>query len=464
MSASTDPHMEMTPFSRLAVAQAASIAGDTCLNVALAGSIFFTLNPSQARSKVLLFLVCTMLPFVLLSPLIGPALDRSRSGRRLVVAACAMGRAICLFTLALYINDPPPRSYLLFPLAFGALMFSKGHNVAKSSLVPAVVRGQQTFVKANSRLAIISVISGAAAAAPAVALFKFVGSAATLRLGAVVFVVCTLFALRIPKAPIVSSPLSEAAKAELHARSIVLSGTLMALIRSGVGFLTLLTAFWIKSAGQTAIAYGLVGAAAAAGNLGGVLAAPGIRTRVREETILASAAIGAGITSLLCARFGNLAGLCIAASVVAVSAAASRLSFDALVQRDAPDAMRGRVFARYETRFQLTWVIGAVIPALISISNRVGLFILAVGGIGAGLMYVAGLRRMRESRGAASAPVEPTMPTASLGMEETLGIDVSLGDIPDDSSDGRKAPFRNSAPETSVPEVAIDEPPSSRAD
>ena len=54
---------ESTPFGRLAVAQAASVVGDACLTVALAGSIFFSLSPGAARPKVLLYLLLTVAPF-----------------------------------------------------------------------------------------------------------------------------------------------------------------------------------------------------------------------------------------------------------------------------------------------------------------------------------------------------------------------------------------------------------------
>jgi MFS family permease len=419
MTEPLDPHMEMTPFSRLAVVQAVSVAGDTCLNVALAGSIFFALDPSQARPRVLLFLVCTFLPFVLLSPLIGPALDRSRGGRRLVVAACALGRAILLFTLAFYISSKGLTGYLLYPLAFGALMFSKGYNVAKSSLVPAVVRGQQTFVKANSRLAIISVIAGAVAVVPAGATYLLTGASGVLRLGAAIFVVCTLLAFRIPKAPVVAPPLSEEAKAELHARSIVLSGTLMALIRGTVGFLTLLILFWVKTTGQSVVMYGIAGAAAAVGNVGGVVLAPALRKHLREETILAGAAIIAGAIALITARAGNFVSLSVMAFVIAVAAAAGRLAFDSLVQRDAPDAARGRVFARYETRFQAVWVLGALIPVTITLSNQLGLFVIAVVALGAGITYVVGLRNLRNQ--------PPPAVGADADDEQFLGLQTPEG-------------------------------------
>jgi hypothetical protein len=78
-----------------------------------------------------------------------------------------------------------------------------------------------------------------------------------------------------------------------------------------------------------------------------------------------------------------------------MGASAGRLAFDSLVQRDAPDAARGRTFARFETRFQLAWVAGAFIPAALPIRGRLGFLILAVGLGFAGLSYLAGVRASR---------------------------------------------------------------------
>ena len=47
-----------------------------------------------------------------------------------------------------------------------------------------------------------------------------------------------------------------------------------------------------------------------------------------------------------------------------VAANMARQAFDSLTQRLAPDAEKGRAFARFETRFQIAWVIGAVIVVL----------------------------------------------------------------------------------------------------
>ena len=57
-------------------------------------------------------------------------------------------------------------------------------------------------------------------------------------------------------------------------------------------------------------------------------------------------------------------GSMLLAAIVAIVSTSGKLAFDSLVQRDAPDANRGRSFASFELRFQIVWVIGAVIPVL----------------------------------------------------------------------------------------------------
>ena len=60
----------------------------------------------------------------------------------------------------------------------------------------------------------------------------------------------------------------------------------------------------------------------------------------------------------------------------------AKQAFDSIVQRDAPDANRGRSFARFETRFQLVWVIGALIPIVVPIPAELG-FVLIVAAVAA---------------------------------------------------------------------------------
>src|SRR5213078_1336529 len=135
---STDPRFaEPTPFARLVYAQATGACGDACILVSMAGSIFFSSPTSAARGKVLLFLLITMAPFAVIAPVLGPALDRSKGGRRLLMILSATGRALICFVMAMYISKPAPEGLLVYPLAFGMLVLGKGAQIAKSALVPA---------------------------------------------------------------------------------------------------------------------------------------------------------------------------------------------------------------------------------------------------------------------------------------------------------------------------------------
>ena len=72
----------------------------------------------------------------------------------------------------------------------------------------------------------------------------------------------------------------------------------------------------------------------------------------------------------------------------------SRLAFDSLLQRDGPDAARGRAFARFETRFQVAWVIGALV-GIVPQNEQLGMLILAISLAVGGTLYVAARRAAR---------------------------------------------------------------------
>ena len=135
------------PFARLARVQLVSAAGDALFTIALAGSLFFNLDPDAARPKVALYLSLTSAPFAIVGPLIGPLIDRLRGGRRAMVIVSGMGRAVLAFLMIRHLD-----SLLLFPEAFGALVLGKTYHVAKSAIVPGLVRGHEDLVEANSKL------------------------------------------------------------------------------------------------------------------------------------------------------------------------------------------------------------------------------------------------------------------------------------------------------------------------
>jgi hypothetical protein len=392
---STDPRFaEPTPFARLVYAQAASVCGDACLVVSMAGSIFFSSPTSAARGKVLIFLLITMAPFAIVAPVLGPALDRMKGGRRLLLVFSAAGRGLLCLALAMYISKPAPEGLLVYPLAFGVLVLQKGSQIAKSALVPALVKGDGELVTANSRLALISAIGAFVGGVPAFIVYKLFGADWSLRTAAVVFVVATILAIQIPRTRLrapADERLQKLERAEMHTPSILLGSGAMAVLRTGVGFLTFFTAFSLK---HDLPAFFAAGAAALAGNFVGVLGAPALRRAVREEVILASSLVLPAAFALLGALVAGAVGFVLAALTLGIGAAAGRLGFDSLLQRDGPDAARGRAFAKFETRFQLVWVIGGIF-AIIPFTKQMGLFLLAIVLAFAAVSYVAALRAAR---------------------------------------------------------------------
>lgn len=374
-------------FSRLALAHAASIGGDTLIAVALAGSIFFNVSAASARPKVLLYLAVTMVPFALVAPVMGPALDRTRGGRRLVVGLSGAGRAVLCLLMADHLE-----SILFYPEAFGALALSKGHLVAKSALVPAVVPDETALVEANSRLALVGVLAGVVVAPVAAGLSALTDARWVLRLGALVHVGTAVAAFRIPRAERVARPMAAIEEAELRAASILLAATAMAVLRAGVGFFTFLVAFALKRSREPSWFFGLVLVAGAVGGLLGAVVAPRLRRRIKEEAILVGALLVPAVVAVFGARSFGRPSVAVVAAAVSVGASTGRLAFDSLVQRDAPDAARGRTFARFEIHFQLTWVVGALVPVALPTPGRLGFLALALGLGFAGLSYLVGVR------------------------------------------------------------------------
>ena len=414
---------EPTPFARLAITHAASICGDVCLTVSLAGSLFFSVSPGQSREKVLLYLIITMAPFAVIAPLLSPLLDRIRGGRRLMIfITCAARGVLCLF-IARYVNASGAEALLIYPLAFGLLVAQKTYSIARSALVPAVVTGERELVGANSRLAIISVIGGAVGGLPAVGIYRFFGAEGSLILAAIVYAVASMLSWKIPRVETErGGPDTPQEREELHAPSIILAGSAMGLLRGAVGFLTFFIAFGLRDNDEAAWVFGVVLVVSGVGGFLGNLIAPQLRKITREEVILAGSLALPAVGCLFAARSASITMTTIGALLIAAGAAAGRVAFDSLLQRDAPDAVRGRSFARFETRFQITWVAGALIPVAIPPvyqDLRIGLFVLAIGLGFAGLSYIAGMRAAREAVDRRRRRMERT--------RETVGRSVRAG-------------------------------------
>jgi hypothetical protein len=442
---------ETSPFTKLARVHALAIAVDTLVAMALAGSLFFSIPTGEARGRVALYLLLTMAPFAVVAPLIGPALDRAAGGRRWMVILSSAGRAVVCVFMARHID-----SLLLFPEAFLLLVMSKAYLVTKSALVPTVVRSDEELVEANAKLSLLAGVVGLVAGIPGVVLLKLAGPEWTVGVAAVVAVGAAIAGTRLPATRIATEPAGPAEEAELRGASIVLAASAMGLLRGVVGFLTFLLAFDLRGGGyDTAIPvglsvgravrlsldmhveplggggghpawhFGIVLAVSVIGSLFGAAIAPFLRSNFSEEHILVGSLGSCVAAATVAALQGGVFGAAIIASVVGIAASTGKLAFDSLVQRDAPDANRGRSFARFETRFQLVWVVGAFLPVAFPIPARFGFLIVAgVAGFAA-FSYVAGRRAVTHQthRGHGWEPRPPDAGPPMAEEADALAID-----------------------------------------
>jgi len=388
----------VTPFTRLSRVHTLVMGGDAAVAIALAGSLFFSISPDAARTQVARYLLLTMAPFAVIAPLLGPAIDRVAGGRRLMVVACAAGRVLVSLMMMFHLD-----SLLLFPEALVFLVLSKAHSVAKAALVPSVVNDQRELVEANSKLSVLANVSAFAFGVPAAALGALAPEA-TLGFAALVFAAGTMAALRLPPTRVAVARASPAETAELRGAGVILAATAMALLRACVGFFTFHVAFWFRKTGAPTWWFGVAVGFSAVGSLIGSAVAPTLRRVVREERILVGVLVLTAVAGLVTSLMASRTAAAVLALALGASAAAGKLAFDSIVQRDAPDANQGRAFARFETRFQLAWVLAGFVPVVVRVPGALGFLLVGAGSAVAAVTYVLSSQQVSRT-GVAPVPL-----------------------------------------------------------
>ena len=360
-------------------------AGDTAMAVALADSLFLSISPDAARTKVLLFLAVSMAPFAVVAPLVGPFVDRMKGGQRMVVVLVGVLRAFVLVGMASSLD-----SLTLFPLAFAALILGKTYAIAKSAIVPTTVNDESKFVESNSKLGQISGITGFVVAGPVAAL-QLIDTRAALGLGVIAFLAASLNAYRLPKMAIQVGQSDAREEEELHSPSIVAASIAMRTLRFAVGFMFFHLAFWLRQEIAGTAWFGLAIGLSGLATLGANFAGPYLRRRMRVEMMLFASLVFVVLVALFATWYDRVVGGIVLVAAVNAAAAIGRLAFEATVQRDAPDANRGKVFARFETQNQIAWVCGGLIPVIISPSGWLGFAgVVVISSVGAVLFWRAG--------------------------------------------------------------------------
>jgi MFS family permease len=371
--------------ARLLETHAFNTAGDAAVAVALAGTLFFSVPGEEARSQVGLFLLMTMLPFSVMAPLIGPFLDRFRRGRRWAIGATMAIRAFCCWVLAGAVAD---ESLVMYPAALGVLVASKAYGVTKASAVPRVLPEGFTLVKANSRISLIG--TGAAVlSAPLAAGAAQIGAPWALRYAALLFVIGALLTFLLPSRVDSSEGEEQVAlsamRGDTKGMRVGITSTVVGALRcnAGVrfmnGFLIMYMAFVLRQhpfegwedRGTWLLA--LVIGAAGAGNTVGTLIASILKSRKPELTVVVVLVLDAAMVTVAALLYSLAVAMALGLTV-GICQSLGKLSLDAIIQRDVPEAVRTSVFARSETLLQLSWVLGGFLGIVLPLDPaRIGL-------------------------------------------------------------------------------------------
>jgi hypothetical protein len=407
-----------TAFGRLALVHVIMMAGDTLVTVSLAGSLFFSVSPTEAKSRVLLYLLLTIAPFAVVSPLLGPLIDRSANGRRILVALSAGVRAILCWGMSEHLN-----SLWLFPLAFLVLISSKLYVVTRGTLVPEMARTDQMrehppgvgdagwpteaaqaergFSGFNAQLTLLGTLSGLLAGSIGAGLLKGIGAPSVLIAASIVYVGATVASLRLQKpSKVVRDEVVGLTQADRDRNALNPMGdtelvwglSAASLMRFTVGFATFLLAFGLRreNAGLGYFAVALT--FSALGSLIGLGLVTRVRNAVPESTLLTLSMLATGIGAGVAATHPTLDAQVILAGWLGLCAAVAQPTFDAITQRTVAPGAQGRTFARFAVRQQLLWVVGALIPVAITLRFSVGDGLLSVLMIVSGLVYGLGRR------------------------------------------------------------------------
>lgn len=404
-----------TAFGRLALVHVVMMAGDTLVTVSLAGSLFFSVSPTEAKSKVLAYLLLTIAPFAVVSPILGPLIDRSANGRRVLVALSASARVVLCWSMSRHLT-----SLWLFPEAFAVLVSSKLYGVTRGALVPEMartdqfrehvsgvgqsgwphegVRQQRGFAGFNAQLTLLGTVSGLLAGACGAVILKTLGAASVLLAAAVVFVLGTVVSMRLqrPSKVVRDEVALTPEERDLHmliplgVGDVTWGLSASALMRFGVGFSSFLLAFELRREHAGLQWFALALSVSALGSLLGLGLVTRVRSALTESSLLALAVISTGIGAAVASRHPSLVTQTVLASWLGLCAAVAQPSFDAITQRLVPTGAQGRTFARFAVRQQLAWVIGAVIPVAISLNFGAGDQFLAAVMVTGGVAYGLG--------------------------------------------------------------------------
>lgn len=257
---------------------------------------------------------------------------------------------------------------------------------------------------------------GAVAAGVAVSVYSSVSAEWTLRVGALVYAVGAYGAWRVRAVARPIEPLDHAAVIELVRPDV--SGAMwdMMALRAAIGFALFQFAFSLRADGAAPWVLGAVIVANGLGGFIGTVISPWLRRVMSERGMFTTALLGAAAAALLAGLVLREFMLVIAILVLGLAVSIGRRALDATVQRQAPHARRGQIYAGLETRLELAWVTAACLAVALRVATWIGTLTLATFLVVAAIIHL----RRRAGLGILHSMVAVSLPERLVMRAESL--------------------------------------------
>lgn len=383
----------MPAFRRLLFSRFAAQWSDGVFRAGLAGAVLF--NPERGADPLTIAggFAVLLLPYSVIGPFAGALLDRWDRRRVLVLANLLRGLAVIFASAAVGFGLAGTELFVLALIVEGISRFA---GSGMSASLPHVVP-RHTLVTANALAttvgAMVAVIGGGCAILLR-ALFGAgdIGSAWTTSFAVLGAIVAALIASRFSRGSLgpdsvdepddaivaVARGLADGGRAALATPTVTAGFIALFAHRASYGISLLLTVLLLRfsfhdlgplKAGLPGL--GQLAVMAAAGILLAGFCTPRLvsrfgRHRVVLTSLLLAAASQAGLGLPM-----RLPTVLVAAFLITAAGQVLKLCVDSAIQRDVGDEARGRVFALYDTLFNITQVVAvAAAAAFVPLDGR----------------------------------------------------------------------------------------------
>jgi MFS family permease len=399
-------------FRQLLATRLTSQTADGLFQTSLAGAVLFNPDHHTGPAQVAAGFVILLLPYSLIGPFAGVFLDRWRRQRVLMYGAAV--RSVLVVATAAELVGHGPSGFGFALTALSALAVNRFYLAALSAALPSVV--------ATDRLVLANAISPTAGTVVTIVGAGIGlglrsaggggdhGDALAALVAAVGYAIASVVASRLPADSLGPHPPSLAALREQlsgivrglvagarhlgerptawHALAVIFAQRFVFGMWSIMALLLYRNAFHDDGLLRAGLVG--VGQAVTAAGIGLVTAAavtPWVTSRIGKQRWIVVVTIGAAVTQLAFGAPFSMTPLLLSSLALGFTTQATKVCVDTLVQAGVDDEFRGRVFSLYDTAFNLSFVAGSFVAALVLPTNGKSLAVLAA--MSAGYLVIA---------------------------------------------------------------------------